>query len=124
VRILVVDDEVALAKMLALTLKTLGHEAIVSYHPEDALRCLNQRIDAVISDLNMPVMDGVEMARRIREVLPDIPIAFCTGSDPDDSLTRSASAIGTVMPKLYTIAQLKETLESFRTAIASVSFLH
>jgi CheY-like chemotaxis protein len=114
VRILVVDDEVALAKLLALTLKTLGHEPVLSFHPDEALAALDGRIDAVISDLNMPVMDGVELARKIRAQAPDMPIAFCTGSDPDDSLTRDASEIGVVIPKMYTLAQLKRTLEAFR----------
>ena len=116
VRILVVDDEVALARLLALTLKTLGHDPVLSFNPEDALRCLDQRIDAVISDLNMPYMDGVELAHKIRALAPEMPIAFCTGSDPADELTRAASRLGMVIPKMYTLQQLKAALEAFRAA--------
>lgn len=113
-RILVVDDEVELARLLALTLEMLGHEAIVSHHPQHALGCLDASVDAVISDLNMPTMNGVELARAMRVVAPELPIAFCTGSDPSDDLSQSASALGTVMPKIFSIAMLRDIVEEFR----------
>lgn len=109
-KILVVDDDEAVGARLKHTLRRLGHTAPIATHPGDALAMLDSDIDAVITDIHMPDMNGVELARAIRDVDGDIPIAFCTGSDPSESVVAEAAAIGRVLPKVFTIRDVEDLL--------------
>ncbi|MBI4509241.1 MAG: response regulator [Deltaproteobacteria bacterium] len=114
VRILVVDDERGFGSLLGRTLRRLGHEAVLAYHPFDAIEMLDPSVDAVITDIDMPNMDGVQLAQQIRRRFSDMPIAFCTGSDPEDSVVRKASEIGRVFPKIWTLDEVMVTVEELR----------
>jgi CheY-like chemotaxis protein len=80
---------------------------------------LDSRIDGIITDIHMPEMDGVEFALKVRERLGPVPIAFCTGSEPDDQMVQQAAEIGRILPKLWTLDQVMVTLEEFRELQAS-----
>lgn len=110
-RILVVDDEQSFGALLSRTLKRLGHKPLVAVHPSDALEMLeSETVDAVITDIDMPVMNGVALARAIRAQRADMPIAFCTGSARDSDTIEEASAIGRVLPKVWTVADVKDVV--------------
>lgn len=82
-RILVVDDEVVLARMMHHVLTSLGYEVETSNHPVAALELVSAdpaRFDLVLSDLTMPGMTGLELAARLREVRADLPIVLVTGN--------------------------------------------
>src|SRR5689334_17126703 len=111
VRILVVDDEEDNATLLGRALRRLGHEAVLAFHPVDAIHLLDASIDAVITDIHMPLMDGVRLAEAVRRVRGDVPIAFCTGSDPSDSMVRRATAYGAVFGKLWKLDEVRAVLE-------------
>jgi len=106
-KILVVDDERSLGVLLGLRLRKLGHAPLLALHPHDALQMLSNDIDAVITDIDMPEMNGIELAEAIRERRGDIPIAFCTGSDPENEIVRRAAGIGPVLPKSWTQGQIQ-----------------
>jgi len=110
VKILVVDDEVAAGASLGNALRQLGHVPVLACHPHDALDLLAFDVDAVVTDIEMPEMNGVELARAIRALRNDLPIVFCTGSDPADILVRQAASIGPVYSKAWTLAAIKELL--------------
>jgi two-component system KDP operon response regulator KdpE len=66
-RILVVDDEPQITRVLRMSLQNSGYEVSVAKHGEEALeRFLESPPDLVITDLSMPVMDGLELTRAIR----------------------------------------------------------
>jgi CheY-like chemotaxis protein len=119
-KILVVDDEQAVGARLGHTLRKLGHEAPLAAHPGDALAMLDSDIDAVITDIHMPDMNGVELARAIRDLDGEMPIAFCTGSDPSDDIVTEAAAIGRVLPKVFTVGDVVKDLAR-RTAPRNLS---
>lgn len=107
-KILVVDDEQSFGALLGRVLRKLGHKTEVTCHPEDALeRFRAGGFDAVITDIDMPGMSGVELARVIRKMESELPIAFCTGSAPSDSVIRQAESIGRVLPKVWTVADVR-----------------
>lgn len=65
---LVVDDSTSIRQMVAFTLKQAGFDVIEGMHGEDALTNVNGKsVDLVITDLNMPVMDGMTLIRNLRE---------------------------------------------------------
>jgi CheY-like chemotaxis protein len=65
--ILVVDDNTDAADMLALILESLGHTVRVAHDGYHALRALDEMsFDVAILDIGLPIMDGYELARRMR----------------------------------------------------------
>ena len=66
-RILVVDDEPQIVKALGINLKALGYRVDTALSGEEALqKAANHRPDAVILDLGLPVMDGIDVIRGLR----------------------------------------------------------
>uniref|UniRef100_A0A7C4RSP9 histidine kinase n=1 Tax=Desulfatirhabdium butyrativorans TaxID=340467 RepID=A0A7C4RSP9_9BACT len=81
-RILFVDDEVSLADINKELLEALGYEVTIrtsSMEALEAFRAYSDRIDLVITDLTMPNMGGIDFAKALRQIRPDIPIILCTG---------------------------------------------
>lgn len=115
-KILLVDDEREVGALLGLTLRRLGHVPVLALDPRDALQMLTPDVDAVVTDIEMPGMDGVELARRIKDIDADMPIAFCTGSDPSEDTNRAAAEIGAVFPKVVNATQAHELLARLRRA--------
>lgn len=119
-RILVVDDEYECGVLLSRLLRRLGHDCVVALDPLDALAMIDGSVTAVVTDIDMPRMNGVELARQIRALHSDLPIAFCTGSDPEGALARGAAEIGPVLPKVRTLQAARDLLTT-ATARAGVS---
>ncbi len=79
VRLLVVDDHPANRALIGDQLGALGFDADVAPDGESALALLAaQRYDLVLTDLNMPRMDGYTLARRLRERMPSMPLIAIT----------------------------------------------
>lgn len=67
-RILAIDDTKTLLSLLCLTLKNAGHEVASAENGEEGLAAFDQfKPDVVITDLNMPVMDGIQFTRACRQ---------------------------------------------------------
>jgi len=79
-RILIADDNPAVRTALRHLLESLDHpEIIEAKDGKEAIRlAVEQRPDAVVLDLAMPVMDGLTSAGEISKLLPDLPIVMCT----------------------------------------------
>lgn len=95
-RILIVDDSVTIRLTIELILKR-EHETITAVHGHDALEILDQRdIDLIVTDIQMPVMDGYELLRHIRsdERLHQRPVIMLSqSSNPaDPSLAKEYGA--------------------------------
>jgi len=77
--ILVVDDKELMRDSVATTLVRKGHTVITASGPNAALEKLGQRqLDAVITDLQMPEMDGVELLAEIRKLDDQLPVILMT----------------------------------------------
>lgn len=67
--ILAVDDSVSMRQMVALTLKNGGHQVIEAVDGQDALsKAKNQKPDLVLTDVNMPNMDGITLIKELRKL--------------------------------------------------------
>jgi PAS domain S-box-containing protein len=92
-RILCVDDDRRVVEALAGMLECAGHvpTALTSATAAiDRLRAEPHAFDLVITDLTMPEMHGVELARRLAELRPDLPLVLVTGYG-DDALLAQAT---------------------------------
>ncbi|SRR5258706_11641003 len=79
--ILIADDSESIRELVQLTLQSAGYLVLKSVDGEDALTNLNgQPIDLVITDLNMPKMDGITLIREIRkkENYETLPVLLLT----------------------------------------------
>jgi DNA-binding NtrC family response regulator len=94
--ILIVDDDTALRQAIATALTDLGHQPVEAGDGETALAWLSrQRADAVLLDLRMPGMDGMEVLRRIRAQPGAPPVAVLTAVPTSDN-TIEAMRLGAV----------------------------
>lgn len=93
-RILAVDDSEPMRQLVEQTLKTGGHEVVLGVDGQNALDIFaTEKFDLIITDINMPVMDGIEFVRQIRTRNNDIPILALT-TEGDDSFRRRGEVAG------------------------------
>jgi two-component system, response regulator PdtaR len=81
IRVLLVEDEFLISEWVAETLSEQGFAVRIATNAAEALRCLTASpVDVLFTDVNLPGgMDGTALARRARELLPDLPIVYASG---------------------------------------------
>ena len=95
IRVLVVDDEVNIAELLAMALRYEGWAVSLAHSGRDAVSEANQiRPDAVVLDMMLPDFDGLEVMRRLRSTNPDVPILFLTARDAVEDRVAGLTAGG------------------------------
>lgn len=78
--ILIVDDEREFLELMNNRLQKRGFTVDVSSDGEQALRLVEtEDFDAIVLDVKMPGMDGIEVLRRIKQVRPELPVLLLTG---------------------------------------------
>ncbi|HXI59783.1 MAG TPA: EAL domain-containing protein [Polyangia bacterium] len=81
IRVLLVDDEPAVAKSLARLLAQAGHEVTTAADGQEALALVKSAaFEVIVSDVTMAGMDGLTLLRTIRGLNLDVPVVFMTGS--------------------------------------------
>jgi response regulator RpfG family c-di-GMP phosphodiesterase len=81
-RVLIVDDEASVRKVMAAVLAQLGIPCETAENGEEALRILETHpMDAVISDLQMPGMSGIELLAKVKQIYPHLVFLVVTGVD-------------------------------------------
>jgi PAS domain S-box-containing protein len=80
-KVLIVEDEEDLAVLAATLFESLGYDVLVANNGKDALAILerNSDVDVVFSDMMMPQMSGIELARIVRREYPDTRILLASG---------------------------------------------
>jgi CheY-like chemotaxis protein len=91
VRVLAVDDEPGVRNVLQNLMRLQGHTVEVASSGTEALHLLDAReIDLVITDHGMAGMNGRQLARRIKDRFPEMPVVLLTGDTdagvPDDTV--------------------------------------
>ena len=96
-RILIVDDDKSSRKTCIRLLKQSGHEMLEAENGRIAMELLRlSPVDLVVTDMIMPVMDGVETILAVRRLYPDVKIIAmgASGLGPSESCLRIARALG------------------------------
>jgi len=84
--ILVVDDEELIRKFIVTFLSQLGYSSVTAMDGADALDKMKEnKIDAVITDIKMPKMDGIILTREISTQYPGVPVMVMTAFDEEYS---------------------------------------
>lgn len=96
-KLLVVDDDPGMLQSLAQVLRRGGHEVVVARNGRDAMDLVRaERPDVIVTDINMPEMDGIETILEVRREREAIPIIAISGGGrvPPDLLLDSADMLG------------------------------
>ena len=81
-RILFVDDEIVIAELMQRILTSLGYSVSSFSSSPKALEAYTQNpdgFDLVITDMTMPEMTGIDLAKKLRALQPELPVILCTG---------------------------------------------
>jgi CheY-like chemotaxis protein len=111
--ILVVDDDPDIRQVLQDRLQSYGYEVDTAADGWAAIRAL-ERItpSGVFLDLRMPGMGGLEVLRRIRDLLPSIPVVMITAASAPEQVLRAISAgAQTCILKPFDTSQIKQITE-------------
>jgi two-component system, OmpR family, KDP operon response regulator KdpE len=92
-RLLIVEDDSALRRSLCTTLGSLGFEVAEARNGEEALTSVRlMDFEAILLDINMPGMGGIEACRRIRRIFTKTPILVLTVRDSEDDKVEALEA--------------------------------
>lgn len=115
-KLLLVEDDVRVAQVLAEAFAAAGHETSIRYTGEDALAYLTrERPDAVVLDVRLPAMNGVAVLRQIRSTDPGLPVIIMTGLATPGEIAE-ARRLG-----VTEIIEKPEVLKRFSEALARVA---
>jgi CheY-like chemotaxis protein len=116
VRILLVDDDDDVREVAKALVEEIGYEVEAASSGEAALNLVRHgRFAAVITDVAMPGMNGVDLAREIRTILPNLPVIFASGY-ADLATFGNDLVEETLLKKPYRIADLAARLNAAVTA--------
>ena len=117
--ILVVDDHPINRRLLADQLGSLGYQCVTANDGIDALNVLSkQHIDIVLSDVNMPNMDGYRLTQRIRQLGLTLPVIGVTANALAEEKQRCLeSGMDSCLSKPVTLDVLKQTLTVYAARV-------
>lgn len=107
--ILVIDDDPLAGEMTAALLEFQGHTTLLANDAMDATQQLDahDNIALIVSDMHMPLINGIELLAMLREQGVTLPFILLTGDTPDDTLRRTPG----LSACLQKDAALEETLQ-------------
>jgi two-component system cell cycle response regulator CpdR len=114
-RILIAEDEDALRALVARALTNAGHDVLTAPDGGEALDCLTRedgRFDLLLTDIKMPVMDGIALALAAARDYPHIVILLMTGyADQRERASNLDALIHDVVTKPFTLAEIRAAVE-------------
>jgi two-component system, cell cycle response regulator CpdR len=121
-RILIAEDEEPLRALCARALMTDGHEVKTACDGTDAIDLLgreNGRFDLLLTDIRMPMMDGIALALAVARDQPDITILLMTGyADQRERAHGLDAIIHDVISKPFTVGALRAAVNEALTVRA------
>jgi len=110
-RILVVDDELEVAKAIADAVGRQGHQVVIAASGEEALELMGQlQPDAVFLDIVMPGMDGIQVLERLRSMFPGLPVLILSGWASDQQIDRAQRLGAEIVLKPDVLKHLQHAL--------------
>jgi CheY-like chemotaxis protein len=114
-RILLAEDEEALRKLVARALLLDGHEVVTANDGAEALEVLagsQHKFQLLLTDIRMPVMDGIALALAAARDQPELSILLMTGfADQRERASGLEALIRDVIPKPFTLATIRDAVQ-------------
>ncbi|MGM4895500.1 response regulator [Tardiphaga sp. 839_C3_N1_4] len=114
-RILIADDEESMRLLVGRAIAMDGHEIVTAEDGAEALEILNEQggaFDLLLTDIKMPIMDGIALALAVARDFPDLTILLMTGyADQRERATGLNAIVHDVVTKPFSVADI-------RTAVA------
>lgn len=113
--ILYVENDEMIIDVVDKILRRLGYDVVITTRCSEAIRLVHSQpdlFDLIITDMNMPGMNGLELAVKLREIRPDVPVILCTGFG--DSIMDSGedvSGIRAVLPKPFGVNEVDRVIK-------------
>ncbi len=107
-RLLIVENEMALREFIARGLRLRGHEVTVADDGASGLELLkSQAFDLLLTDIDMPIMDGIALVQAGGPLCPDMKIIVMSGHEHQLERAREMTSLVTrVVPKPFSIAEI------------------
>jgi two-component system, cell cycle sensor histidine kinase and response regulator CckA len=99
-RLLLVEDEVVVRKLVSQTLKAQGYTVTEAVNGDEALKIAMRQssaFDLVITDMVMPGMGGRDLGRKLREMWPDMPVLYMSGYTEDAAIRQGGLEEGAIL---------------------------
>src|SRR5579862_3803977 len=124
VRALIVDDSSVMRKIVERSLRQAGLECLVIFEAGSGIEALqilkSKEVDLILSDINMPSMDGLEFVRQLhsQQLAPKVPVVMITTESSEEhvKLAIQAGASGYIR-KPFTADQVKQRVLPLLTAV-------
>lgn len=114
-KILIVEDDDSVRMLAARALQVFGHEIQTADDGASGLETLLEcdgDFDLVVSDIRMPEMDGIEMAKRAAQEFPGLRILLATGyAEQRERAEDLNGVVIDVLQKPYTLAEIRERVD-------------
>lgn len=114
-KVLVAEDEPSFRECMAYLMMALGHEVHTVGDGEEAVNHLHehaQQTDLIITDFQMPKMNGIELARHVKRAAPGIKVIVMSGCSDVGILSELVDAVGAdaFIKKPFSIGELRATI--------------
>ena len=110
-RILVADDEEAMRSLVARAIAMDGHDVVTAEDGAQALEILTSedgRFDLLLTDIKMPIMDGIALALSVARDFPDLTILLMTGfADQRERASGLNAIVHDVVTKPFSVADIR-----------------
>jgi two-component system cell cycle response regulator CpdR len=115
-RILIADDEEPVRSLIARALQMDGHVTVTAQDGAEALDILNREpgaFDLLLTDIKMPIMDGIALALAAARDFPKLPILLMTGfADQRERASGLNAIVHDVITKPFSVADIRKAVSS------------
>jgi len=120
-RILLVEDEVSLSRMVSTMLKQYGYDVLQAYNAEEALEIYKNKkdgVDMIITDIVMPGMNGIDMVKHLTTTYGEIPVLYISGYTDNEIIQRGLAKHGLhFLQKPFTPDQITEKIREILDSV-------
>jgi len=110
-RILITEDDVAVRTFVSRALQLDGHEIVTAEDGEEALLTLESEggcFDLLLTDVKMPIMDGIALTHRAARAWPNLPILIMTGyADQRERAVGLEKIVRNIVTKPFSLADIR-----------------
>lgn len=111
--ILVVDDQMGVRRLIQEVFREVGYRVATAAHGQEAMAlCSVELPSLVLLDMKMPVMDGVETLRAMRNLYPDLPVIIMSAVGDGDRVGEALGSVLSCISKPFDVFELRRMVQA------------